>query len=373
MKKILYPSRIEENNLGDILINALLVRELMKTNTVYFKGVPNRQFLELISITNSNVNFEIIEEIQTDKPFIITKAQTLIYLLKKPGFDLVFDTPGHISGTKSFLRNQLKAFLELFKIITYRSLGVRYLKYGITLGPYTDYFWFYQKIIARLSFLIVVRDKSNYKSLIERGLKNTFLKPDLAFLLQSTDGILQFKNPERNKEGVVTISLRGSIYGKELDELYFKSIAEDTIDLIQKLSSIKKIEQIIIAYQVDADASSSKRLNEVLNRKLKNIKIVFLPEILRFENAAELYSWSEIVITNRLHVFLFAMACKTKSYIVTDVTAHKKLVDIARDLGMYSLIYSSMVDINWDTALVDEFLKQSNAYRDQLKEHINSL
>ena len=81
---------------------------------------------------------------------------------------------------KSFLKNQLKVFLELFKIITYRSLGIKYLKYGITLGPFTNYFWFYQKIIARLSFLIVVRDKNNYESLIERGLKNTFLKPDLA-------------------------------------------------------------------------------------------------------------------------------------------------------------------------------------------------
>ena len=210
MKKILYPSRIEENNLGDILINALLVRELMKNNTVYFKGVPNSQFLELISTNNLNVNFKIIKAIQTDKPFIVTKIQTLIYLLKNPIFDLVFDTPGHISGNKSFLKNQLKVFLELFKIITYRSLGIKYLKYGITLGPFTNYFWFYQKIIARLSFLIVVRDKNNYESLIERGLKNTFLKPDLAFLLQSTSGILQGNHTVFDKEGVVTISLNQS-------------------------------------------------------------------------------------------------------------------------------------------------------------------
>lgn len=373
MKKILYPSRIEENNLGDILINALLVRELMKNNTVYFKGVPNSQFLELISTNNLNVNFKIIKAIQTDKPFIVTKIQTLIYLLKNPIFDLVFDTPGHISGNKSFLKNQLKVFLELFKVITYRSLGLKYLKYGITLGPFTNYFWYYQKIIARLSFLIVVRDKKNYESLIERGLKNISLKPDLAFLLESTDGVLQFKNPVRNKNGVVTISLRGSIYGKALDELYFNSIINDTIDLIEKLSSIKKIERIIIAYQVDADASSSRRLNTILKKRFKTIDVYFSPEILSFEHAAELYDWSEIVITNRLHVFLFAMACKTKSYIVTDVKAHKKLIGIAQDLKMQNLIYSSKAVIDWNSDIVNEFSAISRPYSEELKAHINSL
>ena len=48
IKKILYPSKIEENNLGDILINALLVRELTKNKEVYFKGKPNQQLLNLI-------------------------------------------------------------------------------------------------------------------------------------------------------------------------------------------------------------------------------------------------------------------------------------------------------------------------------------
>ena len=42
MKKVLYPSRIKDSNLGDVLINSLLIRELSKKATVYLDGdVPS--------------------------------------------------------------------------------------------------------------------------------------------------------------------------------------------------------------------------------------------------------------------------------------------------------------------------------------------
>jgi polysaccharide pyruvyl transferase WcaK-like protein len=374
INKILYPSRIEENNLGDILINALLVRELSVNNKVCFKGQPNKQLLDLINQDNDyKDNIEVITQIDISQSFVKTKIKTLSYLIKKSNFYLVFDTPGHISGKRSFIKNILKSFFEITKILTYRILGVGYVKYGITLGPFSNFFWYFQKIIAKLSFLIVVRDQQNATLLVHKGLKNTMLKPDLAFLLVNNNLITPQQQETNNSEGVVTVSLRGSIVGKSLDDTYFKTITKQTINLVHKLKETKKVTRINISYQVDADKKTSFLLEDILKNEFKNTQILLHKEILNFNNASALYQSSNVLITNRLHVFLFAMACNTKSYIVTDIINHKKLISIASDLKMDTLIYTDTSNINWNTDIVKTFLITSNKYCKELKHHIATL
>lgn len=374
INKILYPSRIEENNLGDILINALLVRELSINNRVCFKGQPNQQLLDLITDKNDyKENIEVITQIDTTQSFVKTKIKTLSYLIKKSNFYLVFDTPGHISGKKSFIKNILKSLFEISKILTYKLLGIGYVKYGITLGPFSNFFWYFQKVIAKLSHLIVVRDQQNAKLLDNKGFKNTMLKPDLAFLLVNNNLITPQQEETNNSEGVVTVSLRGSIVGKSLDETYFKTITKQTIDLVHKLKETKKVTCINISYQVDADKKTSFLLEDILKNEFKNIQILLHKEILNFNKASNLYQSSDVVITNRLHVFLFAMACNTKSYIVTDIINHKKLISIASDLNMDTLIYTDALKINWNTDIVQDFLITANNYRNELKHHIATL
>jgi polysaccharide pyruvyl transferase WcaK-like protein len=374
INKILYPSRIEENNLGDILINALLVRELSVNNKVCFKGQPNKQLLDLINQDNDyKDNIEVITQIDISQSFVKTKIKTLSYLIKKSNFYLVFDTPGHISGKRSFIKNILKSFFEITKILTYRILGVGYVKYGITLGPFSNFFWYFQKIIAKLSFLIVVRDQQNATLLVHKGLKNTMLKPDLAFLLVNNNLITPQQQETNNSEGVVTVSLRGSIVGKSLDDTYFKTITKQTINLVHKLKETKKVTRINISYQVDADKKTSFLLEDILKNEFKNTQILLHKEILNFNNASALYQSSNVVITNRLHVFLFAMACNTKSYIVTDIINHKKLISIASDLKMDTLIYTDTSNINWNTDIVKTFLITANKYCKELKHHIATL
>jgi len=373
INKILYPSRIEENNLGDILINALLVRELSIKNKVYFKGQPNQQLLDLIIEKNDyKNNIEVIKQIDKNKSFVKTKIQTLSYLIKHPNFYLVFDTPGHISGKKHFIINILKSLFEISKILTYKLLSIGYVKYGITLGPFPNFFWNFQKIIAKLSFLIVVRDQQNATLLINKGLKNTILKPDLAFLLVNNSLIIP-QQKIKEKAGVVTISLRGSIVGKSIDETYFKKITKQTINLINELKEIKTITIINISYQVDADKQTSFFLEGILKNEFKNIEIFLNKEILNFNKASKLYQSSDIVITNRLHVFLFAMACSTKAYIVTDIINHKKLISIANDLKMDELIYTNKSKINWNNEIVKDFLITANNYCKELKQHIATI
>ena len=116
MKKVLYPSRIERNNLGDILINALLIRELLKEKQVYFKGMPSEILFNLIAKNNPNIhNLKIIKEIDINGGFLKAKIQTFLYLCKNPYFSIVFDTPGHISATKrSVLKVLPKVVFEIY-------------------------------------------------------------------------------------------------------------------------------------------------------------------------------------------------------------------------------------------------------------------
>ena len=374
INKILYPSRIEENNLGDILINALLVRELSVNNKVCFKGQPNQQLLDLITDKNDyKENIEVITQIDISQSFVKTKIKTLSYLIKNKNFYWVFDTPGHISGKKSFIKNILKSIFEISKILVYKILGIGYVKYGITLGPFPNFFWYFQRIIAKLSVLIVVRDQQNATLLVRKNLKNTMLKPDLAFLLVNNNLITPQQQEINDSEGVVTVSLRGSIVGKALDNGYFKIITKQTIDLINQLKEIKKVKVINISYQVDADKKTSFLLEDILKNEFKNSQVLLHKEILTFKKASNLYQSSEVVVTNRLHVFLFSMACGTKSYIVTDIINHKKLISIAKDLKMDELIYTSKSNINWDSKVVQGFLITAKNYSRELKQHIATL
>ena len=376
IKKILYPSKIEENNLGDILINALLVRELTKNKEVYFKGKPNQQLLNLITYNNKySDNIKIINQIDISHAVWKSKLQTLAYLIKGSNFYMVFDTPGHHPGFKSMYKNILKLIFDSSKILCYLFFKIKYVKYGITLGPFSGIVWGFQRIISKLCFLIVPRDQKNADLLLEKGLKNTISKPDLAFLLVKENGILANKKKKisLSDSGIITVSLRGSLVGKSLDQVYFEKITEDTIALIHNLKKTKKVKRVNISYQVDADQKTSFLLEKRLKKEFNDIDVILYKNILHFQEASDLYLKSGMVITNRLHVFLFAMACSTKSFIVTDIDNHMKIISIAEDLNLDSLIYRKDSVVDWNTEIVKEFLITAKGCSKELQDHIASL
>ncbi|MFT7252399.1 MAG: hypothetical protein ACI9FW_002161, partial [Flavobacterium sp.] len=57
----------------------------------------------------------------------------------------------------------------------------------------------------------------------------------------------------------------------------------------------------------------------------------------------------------------------------TDIINHKKLISIASDLKMDTLIYTDTSNINWNTDIVKTFLITSNKYCKELKHHIATL
>jgi polysaccharide pyruvyl transferase WcaK-like protein len=374
-KKVLYPTRIEIGNLGDILINALLIRELLKNKQVFLKGKPEQDFYDLISLNNPNIsNLIVVDEIDTKKSFVWFKYQTFVFLLKKNRFHFVFDTPGHISGKKSWILDLLKIFFEIVKILIYKIFQVKYVKYGITLGPFSEFSWKFYQYICRLSYKVVVRDQQNFTSLRKKNFKNISVKPDLAYLLFKDSQLIgDIHQKSLTCNGVITISLRGSTIGKNIDQDYLRQISTETCQLIHQLYLEKNITKINIVYQVDVDLECCQSLLESLKINFPNLNINFNKEILGFESALNFYKNSEIVITNRLHVFLFSMSVKTKTYVVTDIQNHTKLVAVISDLHLSNLIYSRDIKVNWVFSEFELFAQNATNNKLLLEEDIKQL
>lgn len=337
MRRILYPSKIENGNLGDILINSLLVRELSKHSKVYLKGHPPLEMEKLIFLHNPySKNIKILNI--DFKSFILRKIKVLLILISNRKFTYVFDTPGHIFRKTSILKTLSKGFFDLFKILIYRIFNIKSIKMGITLGPFKKVEWILYKIICKLSYKICVRDNDNFELLENKKFQNINLIPDLAFLLFENNKLL--KKIKGTTNNSITICLRPSLIGKTSDYVYLQQIIHKTKTLLKYLLKRNiNISIINIAFQVDCDNESLMEIDNMLKSEFNNLEIIIHSKLLSFDEASELYSSSEYVITNRLHVFLFAMNVGTKAFIVTDNQKHKKLISIISDLNLNSLIF----------------------------------
>lgn len=372
MIRILCSSRVAKN-LGDVVINALLIRELLKKAKVYLKGMPSEDLLALIRVNNQNYdNLSVVKP--NSRSRIGQKAQTFMYLLTQPKFDMVFCPPGHHSEDTNHLKTLIRAIGEIVKICLYKLRGTKYIKYGITLGPFKGVAWLLHRMICSLSFLVVVRDRANYEALLAKGYPHLQLKADLSFLLFENRELILMEKKNKAFEGRATISLRGALFGGLYDKKYFEGSLCKAIKLVQDVSDKKKLRQICVVYQAEADCLLASLTFRKMKEAFPDLDVMLRDQCLGLNDALKLYQESSIVITNRMHVFLFAMMCRTKAYVVTEAERHPKLMAVISDMELKSLVFDSLSRVNLeDRYEVDVFCEQAMRYRRELREHIASL
>ena len=372
LKNVLYPGRIENGNLGDILINGLMIIELLKYSNVYIKGKLNNEIFKFVSQHSTNIKNLHVLNFRTDS-LIRYKLNVLFYLLRNRKFDFVFDTPGHISESGSTLKTTLKTVFNLFSVYFYSFLGIKSIKYGITLGPFNNFNWTLYRLICNKSKMIAIRDTENYSNLLNKKITNIELVPDLAFLL--VDLIPQdFKKEFGVNQNLITISLRGSLTGKEVNNVYFEETYEKLNELILLLKENYDFNKTDITYQVDCDRNTSELLKQKLEKNFNGLELNYIQKQLNIESAIEQYSKSGCLVTNRLHVFLLAMFTNTITIIITDSGKHSKLTSIVNDLGLQSLIYKTGSKVNLsDFRDFEKFNYISFENCQMLKAHIKSM
>lgn len=366
MKKILYPARIENNNLGDVLINSLLVRELSKNAKVYLKGMPSNDFLELLTHENPfSSNIKVLDF--NTSTTAIYKISVLKFLaLSKERIDYSFETPGHLLKRNQPLKSFIKYFFDVWKVLVYRAFGVKYIMMGVTLGPFRTGEWRLMSLINKLSHFTIVRDKVNFKSLKDRGFNVQYL-PDLAYLLHKNTVTEHYASLRESFD--VIVSLRGNIHGKQLDADYLR---QQILKVGSLISNKPEYNKILISYQVEADEESSLIVFDSLIKEYPNKNIRLETVQLDFANAVSVYSNAGIIITNRLHVYLFGLCLGTKAVITTEENFHKKIVDIVKDLGLPETLFSHYTDDS-NLQIGEKFSIAADQNSNEIKNFINKI
>lgn len=371
---ILYPTRIKNNNSGDILINVLLIRELSKHSMVILDGEPLFDKGLLTFENPHSNNIKVVEGIYWlhGKP-ILRWFNLFPYLLK---INQVFDPPGAygISSGLSRIKLYLKFMKYFVRARLLKRLGIKTIRFGVS----------YQKMIpsqlrreialSKYYSFIGVRDKENFKDLVSFGFENIHLVDDLAFLYDRSIFVRSIDlQSSVDFTNYILFSFRGAVSGDAIDLEYLNGLVIKLIEISRKFQSDK---HLLLTYQVKEDFEVMKFIEESLRKN--NISTLLIDKQLDVENAAVIYSNADFIFTNRLHVALLGLLNETLTYVLTDKAKHKKICGIYCDLGIENLIIDSrknnIIVFNPATDNVyGSFYKLKEKRKDQLGEIILKL
>jgi len=283
------------------------------------------------------------------------------FVTKITQIQYVFDPPGSYADNSEGIKVWLK-FLKYFlrgKVL--KLLNIKLARVGMSVGPLSTKGMVRQRKLSQVYHLWGLRDSSNFEELQLNGFANLLKVEDLAYLFERNS--FECLSAKKKKMATVCLSFRGAVHSSNLDDHYISGI----IQFLKGSKDFLKDKKVLFAYQVEEDRESCILLRERL--QTEGVESEMCMARLTMSEALLLYSNVEYVLTNRLHVALLALLCETIAFAVTDVTEHKKLVNIYKDMGLEMLI----VDIyNSDKVCIDENILHSITLFSQIKEQKQS-
>jgi len=350
MKACIYPAHIKKSNLGDVLINTLLIRELSKHCPVFLYGGDVKEMKPLLVMNNPYHHqiFFVSQGSTLDNIPILRWIKLIQYL---PQLSHVFDPPGHYSEEKVKRKALLKPLKYILRAKILKLFGIKALRLGVTMGPFSDSGWEMQKKVAKSYQTIAVRDSKNYEELIKRKVENISFIDDISFLYQANDFINKANG--QSTEPYVIVSFRGSIEGKYTDAPYLEKVTQT---LKQVVLNNPFEGTYIFSYQVEEDYAVIQSIAKELAQLGVRYKII--EKQLTFSEAIELYYGASYVYTNRLHVALLAMYNGAAAVAITDVAEHHKLTNVYQDLGLNNILIDCNGSIEHTFPLNSENLKE---------------
>ena len=282
-KDIYFLLATQHTNLGDLLINKMLIDEISKYGNIYLDSEGTTQnFLNPIM---SNENVFSIKEISKSslkrKSFLkaLINAKDFKYFIVAAGPD------GHISDFKSIQIQLFLTFVNFYLKIN----GLKIFRIGkdLTLNKEKSLDFLFKKLNNRFLSKYLVRSNPDFQRGISYNFKRIQYMPDLAFLFDA--------KISENKETVL-ISFRDL-----KDENNYNKILNF---LSEALPVFKETNlEIIFFYQVESDKSFNKKLFQSLN--INGSK--WIDHCIWYDEISSIYSNAKYVLSNRLHVLLLGM------------------------------------------------------------------
>jgi polysaccharide pyruvyl transferase WcaK-like protein len=253
-----------------------------------------------------------------------------VYIVYPPGHIFSSSAPSVSSFAKLVIKTALEHVLG--------AMGVRFMRLGASAGPFNGQDAGYERGSAKRSFYYSVRDSRSERYLKGLGIEGVRRFPDWSLVDPLPAGSAPgFGHPRTS----VVLSFRGQLMGTAEDPTYDPSgQARRLARILPSIMDESGAARIVISQQVDQD--------EPVTRALAVGLEMFQPQIsaqtLDWTAAAGLYGSSAVVISNRLHVLLFAMRFGAVPIALIDPRRHDKVMGIFEDAGLTDLV----LDVNQD-------------------------
>ncbi|MES2663877.1 MAG: polysaccharide pyruvyl transferase family protein [Pseudomonadota bacterium] len=325
-----FNAKTQHENLGDAIISRELLNLLDDYGIIHVLAQNDtpEDFLELIEAhrrTCYQSPFQFIATLIT-KAFkslwnrSFNKSKTSVYYVLNPGgFSGDLSSKGVVFQIALVL---IYAFLWV--------LRVRVVRLGASAGPFSPGRAKIERIKSMFMYKNTVRDSLSMNYAKKIGLRHVEFFPDMAFMLK----------PITNSR-ITGVSLTEPYavfsFRSESKYLHYDASIETVIQrCIQNISEMQGLDRVY-ASQVSYD----RLRNRDLSNTLKNIEgDSYIVDDLASDDYLRLYRDARVVMSNRLHVLLFALRQGIPAFAVVDPQLNPKIVGIYEDLGCDDLIIS---------------------------------
>ncbi len=320
--RIFYVGRYVDGNLGDWLI----ARELLCFIGGYGQIFCRDPKIKKYNIPSSNFS--------TFDPIVfwgMLAAQCFISFFDRALRVYLILPPGHVfSSSKSVFLNNSLTSLRCFFIAALSVFGARVCRFGVSVGPLSEARAAIEKIKAKYMFYYSVRDSESMVYAKTIGIHDVEMCPDLSFLAFLPE------RPFFDVRDLIVFSFRKNILGHSPDSQYEEnSIAGLSSKLLRELNPGQS-KKARIAYQVSEDGLFSARLRDEMEKL--GVPVDFDSSQMDWTNAMLLYSHSNFVVSNRLHVLLMSMMFGAIPIAVVNLRKHRKIVALLLDADLEELV-----------------------------------
>lgn len=320
-KIIFFRPQTQYENMGDLVINQQLLKKILET------GVKVE-----INLISENVPDWFISKLTKDikiDSFLSNKFQyykklASSILSKKTVF--IFEPPGHHFHNDDI--KKVKRWYLKQRII--HLLGAEYVRIGVSIGPYSEDVLPIELKKSKLYKFTGVRELYSMEYLKSIDIVNFAYCPDLGACLPF------LKKNQNNQENICLYEFRTSPLSTSMTDIDGNS---NIIDVLLKLKEKYILKPVL---QVELDRDYITYLEK--NIDSRNDPVSFIHD--GQESIYAEYAKAKLVVSNRLHVLLFALSQGTMVIPVINRKLHFKVAGVFEDMGLGDVIFDTNSDSN---------------------------
>lgn len=301
------PMKTQYENLGDLVINRECIRLLRRHGRIV-AGVAKAPaaFVEGLQLGTGEA---CRSALRFHLALIATglRGQGRAYKVLLPG-----GFSGDLSGSRPFKEALTTAYFWFL-----RGCGVRIVRMGASVGPFSPARAWFEKRKSRAMRCLGLRDHLSIAYADAIRLANVRRFPDFAFMLATRERAAETSDP------YIVLSFRAD------DASQLEAIAVGVRAMLERIDPDRR-HAIVLAAQVERDERICAALRDlVADGRPTRIVDANIGEAGLFD----LYHRAAWVISNRLHVLLFAASCAARIWALVDRRRNAKIIGLFEDAG----------------------------------------